>query len=64
MTRLRIGDRVAYRGRLFFVHGFSPMSVTPRKLHLKDATSHQVIEVTENELAADEPTGSEQARSS
>lgn len=50
MTSLEIGDRVAYRGRVFYVHGFSPMSVTPRKLHLRDAISDELIEVTENEL--------------
>lgn len=52
MTTLRIGDRVAYQGRVYCVRGFSPMSISPRRLLLEDDASRQTVEITEAELAA------------
>lgn len=34
---MRIGDSVTYHGRTYVVVGFTPMSVTPAEVQLRDA---------------------------
>lgn len=53
MTSFEIGDRLAFQGRVYFLRGFSPMSVRPRRLLLEDSVSRQTVELVEAELARD-----------
>lgn len=61
MRNFQHGDPVSYRGYTHHVCGFSPMSVRPRRLLLHDPVSRQVLEVTEDELQADQGETNEPA---
>jgi hypothetical protein len=45
VTRLRIDDQVTYRGRLYVITGFEPMSVPSRRVDLVDLFSGAPIRV-------------------
>ena len=39
---LKLGDQVIFRGRRCYVRGFTSMGVTPTKVWIEDATTHQL----------------------
>ncbi len=47
---LKIGDLVAYRGRLCYLRGLDPMSVTDRRAELEDAETGERLSVPLDEV--------------
>lgn len=45
MSKLRVGDRFILNGRTVVVTGFSPMSVTPTVVYLKDPQTDERLDV-------------------
>ena len=50
MADFHIGDRVMLRGRVYFIRGFSPMSVAPPRVQLEDAETGEEIEADADDL--------------
>lgn len=62
MTELAIGDRVRLSGRVFLVRGFSPMGVSPRRLHLQALdSSGEWLEVDTGTVELERLSGPEAA---
>jgi len=53
MDDLHIGERVAFRDRVYFVRGVSPMSVVPCWVHLEDAETGEEVEADADDLEVD-----------
>lgn len=51
LTQWRIGDRVAWRAREYTIEGFTPMSVLPGRVQLRDLATGERREALEKELA-------------
>ena len=47
---MRIGDLVIWRGRLYRLLGFDPMSVADRRAHLEDLETRERVLVPADEL--------------
>jgi len=50
MANLHIGDCVTLRDRAFFVLGFSPMSVLPRRLQLEEVYPGEQVEASVDDV--------------
>jgi hypothetical protein len=53
MVELCIGERVSLGGRVFVVHGFTPLSVSPGRVHLEDVETGEWLEVSTNDVQAE-----------
>lgn len=51
LTQWQIGDRVAWRAREYYIEGFTPMSVLPGRVQLRDLATSERREALEEELA-------------
>ncbi len=47
---MAIGDLVLYQGRLYYLRGIDPMSVTNRCAHLEDVENGEMIRVSLDEI--------------
>jgi hypothetical protein len=52
---MRIGDLVIWRGRLYRLLGFDPMSMAERRAHLEDLETGERLLVPADELAPAPP---------
>jgi hypothetical protein len=52
MTELPLGETLTYDGRVYYVHGYSAMSVRPRYVLLRDVKTDKIIEVPLEEVDA------------
>jgi len=50
MKEIRVGDLVAYEGRVLRVRGFSPMSASPRRVLLEDVDTGEDVEAPLDDL--------------
>lgn len=50
MDDFHIGDRLMFRGRVFVLRGFSPMSARTRHAQLEDVETHERIEIPIDEV--------------
>lgn len=58
MYSLRLGDRVMFRERAFFVRGMTPMGVTSRRVLLGDAATGELVQASFDDIQAEAANGS------
>ncbi|HZQ89150.1 MAG TPA: hypothetical protein VFA42_04010 [Gaiellaceae bacterium] len=57
MKEIRVGDLVAYEGRVLRVRGFSPMSASPRRVLLEDVDTGEDVEAPLDDLELHDDDG-------
>jgi len=58
---MKIGELVTYKGRRYYLRGFDPRGVSPRRAYLEDAETGERLKAPLSELEAEQKDESPEA---